>query len=158
MALAVLPLLAHSDPLGVPKVTDWSIEASSAQKAHKPIMIVFGSDNCRYCDDLTEQVLQPLMNSGDLSHRVHLREYKINRAGKVVDFDGLNVRSRVFVSRYQIFATPTVLFLDPKGEIIGEPIVGFNNAEEYRTLLNNAINKATDSAFYRTPKITSHVQ
>ncbi|MCW8943765.1 MAG: thioredoxin fold domain-containing protein [Sedimenticola sp.] len=158
VALFSIPFIAHAASLGFPVVNDWSLEATSAMEAQKPIMVVFSSDSCQYCDNLTEQVLRPLINNGNLNHRVHLREYKTNRGGKVRDFDGEPIRSRIFVTRYQIFATPTVLFLAPNGEIIGKPIVGFNSAESYRPLLDEAISKAAAYHSYRSPAIVTRVQ
>ncbi len=138
----LFPLLLHAAPLEIPKVDDWSAEAVVAQRASKPIMVVFGSDSCSYCEALNREILAPKLRKGSLPQHVHLREFNIDRGGKVIDFDGAPVRSRLFVARYHIFATPTVLLLDENGRILGEPIVGYNGADAYPALLQQAIQQA----------------
>ena len=121
---------------------DWAAEASAAQSDGTPIMLVFTADNCSYCERLKRELLKPLLQTGQLSGSVRLREFNIDHGGKIVDFDGERIRSRIFVDRYKIFATPTVLLLDQQGNALAPPIVGFNNAENYRVLLTQAIEQA----------------
>lgn len=158
LTLITLTFLIQAAPLNTPKVFDWSLEASTASKGNKPIMVVFSSDRCNYCDQLNQQVLNPLLKTGDLANRVHLREFKIDRSGKVVDFDGEPVRSHIFVSRYHIYATPTVLLVDPDGDILGEPIVGFNNATTYKILLDKTIKQAQSMSHINAEKIVTNLQ
>ncbi|TVO75930.1 thioredoxin family protein [Sedimenticola selenatireducens] len=142
LSLILAPLLAHADSLNVSKVDDWSAEAAIATKEDKPIMVVFSSESCNYCDKLNTQVLNPMLENGTLTNRVLLREFKIDRGGKVVDFDGDSVRSRIFVSRYHVYATPTVILLDQHGVVLGDPIVGYNDVAAYQQLLNQSILRA----------------
>ncbi|MCW8920482.1 MAG: thioredoxin fold domain-containing protein [Sedimenticola sp.] len=158
LTLITLSFLIQAAPLNTPKVFDWSLEASTASKGNKPIMVVFSSDRCNYCDLLNQQVLNPLLKSGDLANRVHLREFKIDRSGKVVDFDGDPIRSHIFVSRYNIYATPTVLLLDQNGNILGEPIVGFNNPVTYKILLDKTIQQAQSMSHISVEKIVTSLQ
>jgi thioredoxin-related protein len=145
LSLILAPLLAHADSLNVSKVDDWSAEAAIAAKEGKPLMVVFSSESCNYCDILNSQVLNPMLENGTLTNRVLLREFKINRGGKVVDFSGDSIRSRIFVSRYHVYATPTVILLDQHGATLGDPIVGYNDVAAYQQLLNKSILRARTS-------------
>ena len=80
--------------------------------------------------------------SEEIAGRVHITEFDINRGGKVVDFDGERVRSGVFVARYDVFATPTVLLLDHQGHRLTDPLVGYDASEEYTHRLEDAITEA----------------
>lgn len=135
---------------------DWETEASAARKAGIPLMVVFSTHDCTYCVRLKNQVLAPLVKSGKLPNKVLVREFKIDRGGKIVDFDGERVRARIFVKRYDIYATPTVLFVDYKGEPLASPIVGYNEPHAYTELLSENIDNATMTlAALRSPFFTA---
>ena len=121
---------------------DWAQEATAAHSNGTPILLVFTSDNCSYCERLKSELLEPLLQTGELAASVRVREFSIDRGGKITDFDGERIRSRIFVERYDVFATPTVLLLDRQGIPLASPIVGFDNAENYRILLNRTIDSA----------------
>ncbi|MCP3869104.1 MAG: thioredoxin fold domain-containing protein [Gammaproteobacteria bacterium] len=94
-------------------------------------MVVFSNPDCTYCVRLKKQVLVPLVRGGKLPSKVLLREFSIDRGGKITDFDGERVRTRIFLKRYNIYATPTVVFVDYKGEPLASPIVGYNEPDAY---------------------------
>jgi len=68
--------------------------------------------------------------------------FKRGTGGKITDFDGDRLRARLFLSRYEIFATPTLLFLGPDGRPLAEPIVGYNDPSSYRALLTDRLSRA----------------
>lgn len=126
----------------IPTTSDWSEEAVLAKNQGVPILVIFSSDNCSYCEQLMQQVINPMLNSGTLSQLAHVREFNIGRGGKITDFDGDPVRSRVFVGRYGVFATPTVVLLDYNGNQLSPSIVGFDGVDQYPDHLAEAIQNA----------------
>jgi len=137
---------------------DFATEASLARRTGVPLMVVFSTDDCPYCVRLKNQVLRPLVQNGKLSRKVLLREFNIDVGGKITDFDGERVRSRVFVSRYDIYATPTVVLVDYDGEPLATPIVGYNEPDAYTEQLNETIDSATMTlAALRSPQFTTVV-
>ena len=124
---------------------DWSVEATQAKGAGIPIMVIFSTEHCPYCVRLREEVLKPLIHNGALRGKVLIREFNIDGGGKITDFDGERIRSRIFVSRYEIFATPTVVLVDYHGKPLTPPIVGFNEADSYTDFLDEAISSAVMS-------------
>ncbi|MES9856460.1 MAG: thioredoxin fold domain-containing protein [Sedimenticola sp.] len=129
----------------IENATDWEAEATNANTKHLPVMVVFSSDGCPYCDRLKSDLLKPLIDGGTLNKQVHINEFNISSGGKVVDFDGDRVRSRIFVDRYKIYATPTVVMLDYRGNQLTPPIIGYNNVTEYKDYLTAAIKDAQAS-------------
>jgi len=119
---------------------DWSMEAAAARQHSIPIMVVFSTNDCLYCKKLKRDVLQPIVAQRGLAEKVHVREFNIDGGGKITDFDGDRIRSRIFVNRYDVFATPTVVLLDHEGVPLSAPIVGFNSADEYTRNLYQVIN------------------
>ena len=143
----------HTD---ISTTSDWSVEASQAKNAGIPIMVIFSTDHCPYCVRLREEVLKPLNKNGALKGRVLIREFNIEDGGKITDFDGEKIRVRIFVSRYKIYATPTVVLVDHHGKPLTEPIVGFNEADSYTHFLDEAISSAVMSlASLETPKFAA---
>jgi thioredoxin-related protein len=118
---------------------DWNVDASQARKNGRPTLILFTSEYCSYCERLKTEVLEPLVKSGRLMDRASIRELDIAHGGKIRDFDGEKVRTRVFVKRYGIYATPTLMLVDHEGAPIGTPVVGFNNSDDYRPNLERLI-------------------
>ena len=153
-------ILALSTPIwsdshyGISTSRDWSVEASQAKSAGIPIMVIFSTDHCPYCVRLREEVLKPLIQNGVLKGRVLIREFNIDEGGKITDFDGDRIRSGIFVSRYEIYATPTVVLVDHHGKSLTDPIVGFNEAGSYTEFLDEAISSAVMSlASLHAPRI-----
>jgi len=148
--LALIILLLSGSLSAAPQdkaqsTNDWAKEAELARQTGRPIMLLFSSDHCPYCVSLKAKVLAPLVQKGELKDNVLLREFNIDTGGKITDFDGERIRSRIFVSRYGIYATPTVFLVNPQGEPLTEPIVGFKDANAYKEHLNEAIDSAVMS-------------
>ena len=110
---------------------DWSAEAAEARRFGTPILILFSDEDCGYCELLKKDVLEPLVRRRELRSFARIRELDINRGGKIRDFNGEKIRTRIFVNRYGIYATPTLMLVDNRGNPLGTPIVGFNNREDY---------------------------
>lgn len=140
------PLLSAADcdepGAGLPSNVDWAAAAQESRSSDRPIMVVFGADDCHYCDRLKAELLGPMLEAGTLQKTVVFREFDINADGKVNDFDGVPVRSRIFVERYRVFATPTVVLLGPDGNRLTDPIVGYDERGEYEARLRTAIEEA----------------
>ena len=110
---------------------DWSAEAAEARRFGTPILILFSDEDCGYCERLKKDVLEPLVRGKELRSFARIRELDIDRGGKIRDFDGEKIRTRIFVNRYDIYATPTLMLVDNRGNPLGTPIVGFNSREDY---------------------------
>jgi thioredoxin-related protein len=123
----------------IPTTDDWSAEVAEARISGLPIIILFSSDHCHYCERLKVEVLEPLIKRGELRKVARIRELQIDRGGKIRDFDGEKVRTRAFVKRYGIYATPTLVRVNARGEPLGAPIVGFNNPDDYLPNLKSVI-------------------
>ena len=113
---------------------DWSAESAEARKSATPIIILFSKAGCAYCERLKKEMLEPLADRKHGSF-ARIRELDINRGGKITDFDGEKIRTKIFVSRYGIYATPTLMLVDYQGHSLGAPIVGYNNLENYLSYL-----------------------
>ncbi len=146
LLLLCLPVAGFSDPdLRIPTGTNWEQAAAKAHRNDRPIMILFSADDCSYCEQLKTELINPMLQQGELEKQALVREFNIDQGGKVTDFDGERIRSRIFVQRYQVFATPTILLVDHRGTPLVSPLVGFNDPDDYRERLEQALESAHHS-------------
>ena len=140
--LIILLLLLLSNPaLADPpsSTDDWEDVSLIARQRHTPILVVFSAKTCGYCEKLKKEVIDPLEKQQSSEVPLLIREFDINVGGKLTDFDGEPIRRRQFKRRYHIFATPTLLIVDPDGNPLTDPIVGYNSAPEYQELLHASL-------------------
>ncbi|MEW8028079.1 MAG: thioredoxin fold domain-containing protein [Candidatus Thiodiazotropha sp.] len=117
---------------------DWSNLSTVARETHSPIVVVFNAETCGYCQRLRNEVIEPLTH--ETAHKLPLiREFDIYSNGKIIDFNGDSIRSRQFKRRYNIYAVPTLMILDPDGNPLTDPIVGYNSQDEYLELLRTSL-------------------
>ncbi|MCP5015984.1 MAG: hypothetical protein GY938_12045, partial [Ketobacter sp.] len=55
---------------------------------------------------------------------------------------GIPIRSRLFASRYDIFATPTLTFLDSRGKVLTAPIIGYDDPYSYQFRMQKALSNS----------------
>jgi thioredoxin-related protein len=128
--------LSLADPINTH--TNWADTSALARQNHTVIMVVFESEDCGYCVKLKQEILNPLSDTAKQNLPL-IKEFDIYSGGKVTDFNGDVIRSRQFKERYQVFAVPTLLILDPDGNLLADPIVGYNSQEEYERLLQESL-------------------
>ncbi len=146
LVLGSMTLTAYGDvypehyPIDYPE--NWAEVSQLSRATETPIMVIFTTPDCGYCRMLKREVVLPMLEQGDFEGRALVREFDIKDGGKVTDFDGERIRRRIFVNRYDIFATPTVVFLDDQGKGLIEPLVGFNEADAYKNQLHETLDSA----------------
>lgn len=138
-----------------PTFRDWEHAGTLAEARKLPVVIVFVADHCGYCERLEETFLAPLKEKGSLEERAIVHTLDIHASGKVKDFDGERMRITPFVNRYGVFATPTIVMVDPQGRMLGEPLVGFNEPETYGDLFHSALADAL--TILKAPQSSSYV-
>jgi len=105
---------------------------------------MFSQEECPFCLKLTEEILEPMLISGDYTDRVLIRELMIDGNDELVDFSGESIDPRAVFSRYLLYVTPTILLLDSKGDEVAERQVGINTVEYYGYYLDEAIRQALE--------------
>jgi len=79
--------------------SNWNSVAARIRETGWPVLVVFRSEDCFYCERLDEEVITPLYSRNAENPFVVIREFDIHTGSKLVDFDGERIRSRIFVSR-----------------------------------------------------------
>jgi len=120
-------------------------DAHNSNKKKQPIVVFVTQRGCHFCEQLRQQVLHPMIKGDGLNDRVILREVSLDQGIEFYDFDGSLVTGRNFAGRYDAAITPTLLFLDARGQEAGKRIVGISNIEYYAFYFDKVIESATQA-------------
>ncbi len=126
----------------VPVATDLQQLRSQALSQELPILLTFTSVICSYCVLLEQDFLQPMLLSGEYRDKVMIRKLELGPGASVTDFNGRKIMASELSSRYRVFVTPTLLFVDGNGKELAERIVGINTPELFGGYLNDCIETA----------------
>ena len=108
----------------------------------RPMVLEMAASDCPYCRMLEENVLVPMLISGAYEERVLIRSLDIFNHTDVINFNGEKITQAELAERYSVVLTPTLLFLDHKGEIIVNQMLGVPNLDFYGLYLDANIDQA----------------
>ncbi len=114
----------------------------TAEKQSVVILLYVSAPQCPYCIKLEEEILQPLINSGDYRGRLILAKINWLSPEKITNFQGQQQSIKSFLKTYKIKFTPTLLFLNHSGEEVQNAFVGYQANEFYWYYFDRAIEKS----------------
>lgn len=120
-------------------------DSKQSQLTGQPLLVFVSQKGCQFCKRLRKQVLFPMIRAGELDEKVILREVSLDTGYSLEDFAGVEIAGREFAARYNVFVTPTLLFLDGQGVSLVDPLVGTPNLEFYAFYLDKKIGAATEA-------------
>lgn len=119
--------LNATDSKQVLEIKDFSTLAKQMKQQKKGLLLMFHAEDCSYCEALEENILYPMVKSGEYKKQIFIRKYQVDSGKPVIDFSGKKVDHDVITNRYDGRMTPTVLFLDAKGREGAEKLIGYNS-------------------------------
>ena len=145
----LIPLSACSEPhsnrsngLKVHEERDFLSLATMMEDKQVVLLLEFHADGCPYCIQLEEEFLQPMLLNKGYESKVLIRKLKRDSGSEIINFEGKRVTARFFANTYHITLTPTVLFLDSKGNEVVKRIIGINTPGLFGGRLDGGIEKA----------------
>ena len=105
------------------------------------LVLMFHAENCPYCAIMENEILSPMIRSGDYDKRVLIRKLQIDESRDIKDFAGMVVEPSDISDRYNASLTPTLVFLDYKGDQKAEMMIGINTVELFGAYLDAEIDK-----------------
>lgn len=126
----------------VPMSTDLQAESAHAVALKGPLIIVFTSPTCHYCEIVKRDYLLPMMKNPEGAHAVVIRQIVTGSGAKLKDFRGRATTQAAFAAFQGVSLTPTVAFFDDRGKEVVKPIVGLLNPDYYYGYLEDAIAEA----------------
>jgi len=119
-------------------------DLQSLGKAHpnEVIVLLVSQDGCAFCVTVKEDFLKPLLQTPD-SPPVQVLD--LSNPNPVTNFDGSTGSAEQVAKSLGGRFTPTILFVDGKGETRAKKIVGVNTPEFYGFYIDEAIKTARNS-------------
>ena len=136
-------LAAHGDD--IPVVDDLALVGQSSQQQGIPTVVFVSREACPYCRTLRDEILLPMQRAEKFQDRAILVEVSLDRTEPLTGFDRQPMTAQAFGDFYQAQITPTLLFLDPRGQEISRRIVGISNLELYGFYLQQSIDTALEA-------------
>ena len=126
----------------IPVVKNLSEDGKIQLQTNRIILLYVSAPTCAFCKNLEKKVISPLIRSGKYLDEIILRKIDRTSSIPIKDFSGNEMIPSVFLKRYDIQITPTLLFLDAKGSQVIEPLLGYRGGEFFWYYFDIAINKA----------------
>lgn len=107
-------------------------------------MLLVSQEDCPYCHLIKEEIIRPMILGGDFEDDILIRELFIDAGETVIDFQGMELEAADFAHGYDVYLTPTLLFLDAKGRQMAKQMVGINTVEMYWYYLSETLRSAIE--------------
>jgi len=117
--------------------------AQEMKEKNLGLVLMLHAEHCPYCALMENEILSPMVKSGEYDNRILIRKLQIDEARDVIDFSGKTVEPSDISGRYNAFLTPTLVFLDHQGNEIIKQMVGINTVEMFGAYLDVEIDKLT---------------
>jgi len=143
--LSYCALAFSASPISSPEVKeteDLRKVAKLSKNRALPIMMVFSSSHCGYCEILENEFLRPMLLSGEYQNKIIIRKIVLDEVGALRDFQGKLIGSADLESRYNISITPTIIFFDHQGKELAKRMIGVGTIDFFGGYLDNAIDKS----------------
>lgn len=121
---------------------DLAADARLAAERKVPLLVLFSESGCPWCERARQEFLLPMQRNAEYHGKVMMREVGTDSSAMLVDFSGKTTTQAEFARRSHVSMTPTVLLLGPRGQALGEPLVGFTSADYYGYFLDQRIDSA----------------
>ncbi len=154
LALALLclfagPVLSDEDDTAedgphtaLTEVDDLQALGRMVHEASVPILLMFASEDCHFCERLEAEVLGPMKLVGDDPRRVLLRKIMLETPDSLRDFQGREISADELARRNKVDMVPTLYLLDGDGRELVPKIVGYTSPDFYPAYLDQAIDVA----------------
>ena len=121
---------------------DLAADARLAAERKIPLLVLFSEAGCPWCERARQEFLLPMQRNPEYRAKVMMRELGVDDSAALVDFAGNTTTQANFARANRISMTPTVMLFGPRGEALGEPLVGFGSADYYGYFLDRRIDSA----------------
>ncbi len=123
----------------IKSLTDLAALGKEAREKRKVIMLEMSASYCSYCLTLEEEIIKPMLRSGDYTSNVLIRKLEIDDHGKINSLTGAPTSAALLANQFDIIVTPTLIFLDGQGNEVSERILGVNTLDYYGAYVDEAL-------------------
>ncbi len=130
---------AEANPAVVRIASNLHADAQLAQRKGKPVLIIFTSPSCVYCERVIHYYLIPMQRNPDYAGKVLIRQIDMTSPRALVDFGGQATTEKQYAARLKINFAPTIMVFTPDGKAAGKPLVGLGPEDYYGGYMDQAI-------------------
>lgn len=141
-ACVCLPAWASQPAGDVATASNLQRDGRLAMHKGEPVLIVFTSPYCRYCERVIHYYLVPMQRNPDSAGPVLIRQLDLTSNRKLVDFSGHVTTERAFAKKLKVDFAPTVMVFTPDGKPAAHPLVGLGPEDYYGGFLDQAVETA----------------
>lgn len=123
-------------------VKDLKLLKEQLELNNLPVLLLFTAQDCDYCEAIRKNHLLPMVESGDYASKMLFRQLYIEDFSYLRNEKGELISGDTVALKYDVEVTPTILFVDSKGQELSERIVGINNLDYFDKLLSTSISNA----------------
>ena len=105
------------------------------------LLVMFHASYCEYCERLEEDLLLPMLRSGEYDEKILLRKIQIDSSDDLINFNGKKITTSQISSLYGAEMTPTLVFLDASGEEQSERILGYTTPDLFSAYVDKGIDE-----------------
>ena len=142
----------------VPVTNNMATVASLASRNELPILLIFSAQHCSYCELLEEEILKPMILSGDYQDQVLIYKVMLDEGTSIINFQGKSTTTDELALQYGVYVTPTILFLDNRGKELSERLLGINTVEMFGGLVDKGIDESNHKLQLRKKRLVSNLQ
>ena len=134
--------LAIAASAELPRAENLQTDAQQAVNDKKPIVLFFTLPNCSYCRIVRYDYFLPMLKQRAVIDQPIIREISVTGQNRVTLFDGQRVSEAELAERYKVQMTPTVLFVNHEGDVVGNSILGGDHSN-YIALFDKSLAEAS---------------
>jgi thioredoxin-related protein len=140
---AILAWMTHAtawaDAVGVPFSQNLQADAQLAKSRGVPLLVMFSSPHCAYCERVLNEFLLPMQRNPDYAKKVLMRQIEVGGDQKLIDFKGKKTTHGGFAVLNSVMLSPTIIVFDYQGKPAADPLVGLGPVDYYGGYLDSAI-------------------
>ena len=140
--LWIVSSLAIAASSELPRAENLQTDAQQAVTDKKPIVLFFTLPNCSYCRIVRYDYFLPMLKQRAVIDQPIIREISVTGQNRVTLFDGQRVSEAELAERYKVQMTPTVLFVNHEGDVVGNSILGGDHSN-YIALFDKLLAEAS---------------
>ena len=125
----------------IESLTNFASTKEEALNSNKIIMLEMSASYCGYCETLEEEIIKPMLRSGEYTDNVLIRRLQIDEAALLKDTDGIYLTPTEIAEKFNVDITPTLLFIDGNGNEVSEKIRGVYSLDYYGGFVDQAIDQ-----------------